>query len=138
MKLSSAIKYILFFFLLAGMSCEENAIVENTFKIGTPTAFRINQLYYSSNEQYTLQINEIGDSRCPEGVVCIWEGEVTLKGQWTVNKNKTPIELHSVVSSLQKEPDGFTFQIIDAKPYPKYGIESKPEDLVVTLLIKTK
>ena len=39
---------------------------------------------------------------------------------------------------MDKQPDGFTIQIVDAKPYPVYGIESKPEDLVVTLLIEKK
>ena len=37
-----------------------------------------------------------------------------------------------------KQPTGYTIQIVDAKPYPKYGIESKPEDMVVTLLIQKK
>jgi len=137
MKPNFVIKYFLIIFLFAGMGCEET-VFDPTFTIGKESTMRINQLYYSSDGQYTLQINEIGDSRCPEGAMCFWQGEITLKGEWTDNKNKTPIELHSVVSSLQKEPDGFTFQIIDAKPSPKLGTESKPENLAVTLLINRK
>jgi hypothetical protein len=137
MKTLSAIKYLLIFFLFAGMGCEETEI-DPAFSVGKESVFQINQLYTSSDGQYTLMIKEISDSRCPEGVVCIWQGEVSLKGEWTSGNNKTAFELHSVLSDQQKVPEGFTMKIVDAKPYPKYGTETKPEDLVVTLLIQKK
>jgi len=135
MKLLSAIKYLVVLLLFAGMGCEET-ILDQTFTVGKESAFRIKQLYTSSDGLYTFQINEIGDSRCPEGAQCFWQGEVSLKGEWTVSYNKTAVELHSVLKDQQKQPDGFTIQIVDAKPYPKFGTDFKPEDLTVTLLIQ--
>jgi hypothetical protein len=137
MKTLSAIKYLLVFLLFAGMGCEE-AIMEQGFTVGKETTFQVNQLYTSANGQYTLKITEVSDSRCPEGVQCIWQGEVTLKGEWTENNSKSTFEIHSVMNDQTKQPTGYTIQIVDAKPYPKYGNESKPEDLVVTLLIQKK
>jgi hypothetical protein len=137
MNPNSVIKCLLIVLLFAGMGCEET-IFDPTFTIGKESAFRMNQIYYSSDGQYSLIINKIGDSRCPEGAMCIWQGEITVNGEWTEKKNKTSIELHSVMNSLQKEPDGFIFQIIDSNPHPKLGTEYKPEDSVVTLLIKKK
>ena len=137
MKLLSALKYVLVLFLFAGMGCED-VITDQTFTIGKESTFRINQLYTSSDGQYTFQITEILDSRCPEGVVCVWAGEVSLKGEWTANKNKTAVELHSVMKAQEKVPDEFTFQIVDAQPYPKFDTDSKPEDLAITLLIQKK
>jgi len=137
MKTLSVLKYLLVFFLLAGMGCEET-IIDQGFTIGRETNFQVNQLFTSANGQYTLKITEVSDSRCPEGVQCIWQGEVTLKGEWTENGNKSSFEIHSVMSDMTKQPTGYTIQIVDAKPYPKYGTESKPEDLVVTLLIQKK
>ena len=137
MKPNSFIKYLMILVLFAGMSCEET-VFDPTFTIGKESAFRINQIYYSSDGTYSFLIKEIIDSRCPEGAECFWSGEITVNGEWTYKKSKTNIELHSVMSALQKEPDGFTFQIIDAKPHPMLGTESKPEDLVLTLLIKRK
>lgn len=134
MKLRSAIKYLVVLFLFAGTSCEET-IIDQTFTIGNESSFRINQIYTSSEGLYTFRITEISDPRCPEGVVCIWQGEVSLKGEWTVNQSKTAVELHTVLKDAEKQPDGFTIEIVDAKPYPKFGTESKPEDLVITLLI---
>ena len=137
MKTLTVLKYLLIFFLFAGMGCEE-AIIDQGFIIGKEERFQINQLYTSANGQYTIKITEVSDSRCPEGVQCIWQGEVTVKGDWTENNNKSSFEIHSVVSNQTKQPTGYTVQIVDAKPYPKYGTESKPEDLVVTLLIQKK
>lgn len=119
------------------MACEEN-VLEQGFTIGKEANFQVNQLYTSANGQYTLKITEVSDSRCTEGVQCIWQGEVTVKGDLTENNNKSTFEIHSVLNDLQKQPDGYTIQLVDAKPYPKYGTESKPEDLVVTLLIQKK
>jgi len=127
----------LIFFLFAGMGCEE-AVIEQGFTIGKEATFQVNQLYTSANGQYTLKITEVSDSRCPEGVQCIWQGEVTLKGEWTENGSKSSFEIHSVMSSMTQQPAGYTIEIVDAKPYPKYGTESKPENLVVTLLIQKK
>jgi len=138
MKLLSALKYLLVLFLFTSMSCEEIIIDNKTFKVGQESNFRIHQLYTSSDELYTLKINEITDSRCPQGVECVWAGEVTIKGEWTASMVKTPFEVHSVVKTNEIQPDGFTIQIVDAKPYPVYGTESKPEDLVVTMLIEKK
>jgi hypothetical protein len=137
MKTLSAIKYLVIFFFFAGMGCEK-AILDQEFTIGKEESFQVNQLYTSDDGQYTLNITEVGDSRCPEGAQCFWQGEVTVKGEWTENTNKSTFEIHSVLSNLTKQPTGYTIQIVDAKPIPKLSSYSKPEDLVVTLLIQKK
>ena len=133
--MKSVIKYLVIFFLFAGMGCEK-AILDQEFTIGKEETFQLNQLYTSDDGQYTLKITYVGDSRCPKGVYCIWGGEVTVKGEMTENGSKSSFEIHSVVSKANKQPEEFTIQIVNAKPYPKFGTESKPEDLVVTLLIQ--
>ncbi|HCY40684.1 MAG TPA: hypothetical protein DHV48_04910 [Prolixibacteraceae bacterium] len=137
MKLNATIKYLMIFFLFAAMGCEETVITSDpVFTVGKVSTFRINQLYTSDNGKNTLIINEISDSRCPEGLACIWQGEVTVKGEWTDSNNKSTFEIHSVVNEQDKSPEGFTIKIADAQPYPKYGTDSKPEDLRVALLIQ--
>ena len=133
--MKSAIKYLVIFFLFAGMGCEK-AILDQKFTIGKEETFQLNQLYTSDDGQYTLKITHVGDSRCPEGAYCFWSGEVTVQGEWTENGSKSTFEIHSVMSKLTKQPTGYTIQIVDAKPIPKLSSYSKPEDLVVTLLIR--
>lgn len=134
MKLFSVFRYVLILLLLAGMGCEET-VLESEFAAGKVSTFRINQLYTTADGQNTLLIKEISDSRCPEGVVCVWAGEVIVKGEWTANNNKSTFEIHSVTDQ-QKQPAGYTIKIVDAQPYPKYGTDSKPENLVISLLIQ--
>jgi len=137
MKRFNVIKYLLILSLFIATGCDE-ITTDQTFTIGKESTFRINELYYSTDRQYAFQINEISDSRCPEGLMCIWSGEISLKGEWSHNGTKTAVELHTVMKDLQKEPEGFKITITDAIPYPKYGSDSKPENLVVTLLIQKK
>jgi hypothetical protein len=137
MKALFHIKYLLVFILFSAFGCEET-ILDQGFTIGREANFQVNQLYTSADGQYTLKITEVSDSRCPEGVVCVWSGEVSVKGEFTESGKKSLFEAHSVVNQQNVQPEGFTMQIVDAKPYPKYGTESKPEDLVVTLLIQKK
>ncbi|MFY9154495.1 MAG: hypothetical protein WAO52_20930 [Prolixibacteraceae bacterium] len=135
MKTLHSLKLFLMLILLTTMSCEE-IILDKSFTFGNESEFRINQLYSTSDGQCTFRITEISDSRCPEGVVCIWAGEVTVKGKWTAYNEQTNVELHSLVKDQEIQPEGYTITIIDAKPYPKYGTETKPEDLVITLKIQ--
>ncbi len=134
MKLHAILKYVLVLLLLAGMGCEKT-VLEPTFTFGKESTFQINQLYTSLDGFYTILISEISDSRCPIGVECIWQGEVSLKGEWTANTNKSTFEVHSEIKSMDKQTTGFVIEIIDVKPYPNMGVVSKPADKVVTLLI---
>jgi len=135
MKTYSFLMFFLILFLFAGTSCEDK-VIDQGFALGREYSLEVNKLYTSEDGQYSLKISEVSDSRCPEGVQCIWQGEVTVKGEWTVIGSKSPFEIHSVIAQSNKQPDGYTIQIVDAKPYPKYGTQSKPEDLIVTLLVK--
>ena len=134
MKFSAVIKFMLILLLFAGTGCEETTI-DPLFKEST---FRINQLYTSSDGIYKFKITDVNDSRCPEGAQCIWAGEVYLKGEWIENKDTTEVELHSLLTDQQKLPEGITMKIMDAKPYPKSGTPTDPEDLELSLLIQKK
>lgn len=134
MKPLRYIKYLLVFFAISLISCEDT-VLDQGFTFGREASFQVNQLYTSADGFYTLKITEVGDSRCPEGVVCVWSGEVTVKGELTERGQKQTFEIHSVVSQQNVQPDGFTVEVVDVKPYPKYGVETKPEDVIVTLLI---
>lgn len=135
MKTITAIKYLMVLFLITTLGCEE-IVLDKTFTLGQESTFRLNELSTSSDGKYTLLITEIQDSRCPEGVQCIWQGEVVVKGEWTATGDKSAFEVHSVVKEQNQQPEGFTIKITDARPYPVYGRENNPENLIVTLLIQ--
>lgn len=128
------IVFLLVFLLITAFGCEKDEQGQQ-FTIGREASFRLHQLYTSTDGQYTLKINTINDSRCPEGVICVWAGEVTITGEVTDSGNKTPFEIHSVVTGSNQQPEGLTLKILDALPYPKQGTVTNPEDMIIVLLI---
>lgn len=135
MKSISMLKILIALLVFTTFSCEDE-VVDKPFVLGFESSFRINHEYVSDDGLYKLIINEITDSRCPEGVNCVWAGEVIIKGEFTDFKKKSSFEIHSAIATQQKQPEGYIMQIIDVRPYPKNGVETKPEDKLITLLIK--
>ena len=69
-----------------------------------------------------LQINfeaVTADSRCPQGVTCIWAGEAKCQTAITLNKTTTPLILTVSGSSLNQTVfEGYTFNF-NLEPYPQ-------------------
>ena len=78
------------------------------------------------------------DSRCPEGVTCIWAGEVTAVV--SVYKDSKLIEDSTLVFSMKNEEDNKKWlasylsdkqkkiKSISVLPYPKEGSKINPEE----------
>lgn len=75
-----------------------------------------------------------GDSRCPQGVVCVWEGnaEVILE----VSKNE--VALNTALDPKEKVVGDYNIQLRDVIPYPKAGEELKPENYSIKIVVSKK
>mgnify|MGYP007134745282 FL=1 len=52
------------------------------------------------------------DSRCPEDVVCVWEGELRVSAVWTDSGgNQTPLDLYWAYHTDPTVLPGGTYQI---------------------------
>lgn len=79
------------------------------------------------------------DSRCPEGVNCIWAGNGKVK--ISVSAPKKPaatLELNTTTTPSSASYEGYDIKLVKLAPYPKHGTEIKPADYVVTLLVTKK
>ena len=76
----------------------------------------------------------VGDSRCPQGVVCVWAGnaEVILE----VLKNE--IALNTILDPKEQVVGDYNIQLRDVLPYPKAGEEIKPEDYSIKIVVNKK
>ena len=89
----------------------------------------------------SLQITwlDLLDSRCAEGVTCVWEGEVTIT--IGVAKNGRDLGEFEITLHAGDEEKAFAsveeyaIRLISVAPYPKDGIETKRSDYVATLEI---
>jgi hypothetical protein len=75
-----------------------------------------------------------GDSRCPQGVECVWEGnaEVILE----VSKNE--ITLNTALDPKEKVVGDYNIQLRDVIPYPKAGEELTPENYSIKIVVSKK
>ena len=81
----------------------------------------------------------VDDSRCPEGVDCIWAGN----GQITLTVRKGTSKSISFELNTTTEPKSFTYQgyeitLVRLAPYPKKDMKIKKGAYVATLLVKKK
>lgn len=100
------------------------------------TEIKITQKKCISRKGFHLQLKSVNDdSRCPEGLNCVWAGEVSITIK--VYKDKKFIEEKTLTfNSKNREENNKWFENYFSKkiksvgvlPYPKDGVEVKPKN----------
>lgn len=113
-----------------------------TVKVETPKI--VNKLQFgktaSFNDVEVKFVELVSDSRCPEGVSCVWAGEVVIKVD--VIKNGKKLETKEMTfNALGKGNDiyvseGLTITGVNISPYPVYGEKIALEDYKMQLFVK--
>lgn len=131
-KLSS-----LLFTSLLFLACNRESITppdQQLPKLDEPFEVKVGQSVLISGEQLRFQFESVpDDSRCPEGVVCIWVGNagVVLKFSDTRDTLNSYLEPHEIVY------DAYTIKLLLLSPYPKYP-QAIPKDSYVAKLVVRK
>jgi|SRR5688572_16609752 hypothetical protein len=76
----------------------------------------------------------VGDSRCPQGVACVWAGNAEV----ILEVSKIEIALNTALDPNEKVVGDYNIQLRDVIPYPKAGEELKPEDYSIKILVSKK
>jgi len=93
-------------------------------------------MFYTSSDSMPLEIKFIkvtGDSRCPEGAVCVWAGEIVA--EILVNKTNTFLTA-SIVSPQKPVYNGKYITILSALPYPNVRTAINPKDYKVEFKVE--
>ena len=81
-------------------------------------------------------LSVIEDSRCPEGVNCIWAGVAKIKIQLRkTGKPAKEFELNTNQMDKSITFEGHTIKLVTLTPYPKSGTAIKPAAYSATLRI---
>ncbi len=78
-----------------------------------------------------------GESRCPIGVVCVWEGDGAVK--LVLQPRTAPAEtctLHTTLEPKSIIAGTSEIRLKELSPYPVYGKEIDPSEYLATLEIK--
>ncbi|MFT5885592.1 MAG: hypothetical protein ACI9IP_002052 [Arcticibacterium sp.] len=115
-------KLIPFVFLLLFGACVSTTDIspnqEISLKAGDESSFVLN------NQKITFKVQEILDSRCPEGVQCIRAGEAIVKFDISIEKeNYSSQEICLQCGEIKDIPDilqlgSHTLQLKEVKPSP--------------------
>jgi len=121
---------ILVFASMSGANLGEAVELQLTFD-------RPAMIEWITGESLQITWMDVLDSRCPEGVTCVWEGEVAITIGVALNGQdlgELDITLHA---GDEEEAYGivgeYFIQLIRVAPYPEDGIETNRSDYAATL-----
>lgn len=81
----------------------------------------------------------VEDSRCPEGVDCIWAGNGKIKLAVRKGNHETVLfELNTMTAPTSVCFQDYEIALVKLAPYPKMGVETKKQNYVATLKVIKK
>ena len=115
------IKYLLVAVVSASViNCSQQNNVTN---IDKPVVLQITKEQKINNQLFITYSDLIEDSRCPKDVDCVWEGlgiaELEIRKDNSIKKIKIATrDFESTNAKQTVELDGYSYKLIDMKPYP--------------------
>jgi hypothetical protein len=119
--------------LLAIVSCNDQE-PESDFIFGNNIELNPGQTIWSNNNQISIKIVQINDSRCPLLYECIWQGEARVKFKLSY-MGVTNFELSTFFNQTDTIQN-LAFKLVEVKPYPISDETIELKDYTVTLEIK--
>ena len=115
----------------SGSQIAVTAVVGEVFTIGVGQSARI------TGEDMVIKFDEVvGDSRCPQGVTCIWEGQASSRVTISYQGADYPMVLTLLGSADETKASFVRYTLTySLKPYPVQGKKISPKDYRLTLTV---
>jgi hypothetical protein len=136
--MTSAILSLLFIFTSALAQPAES--VPKEAALGQEFEIRIGQQVSIKREGLQVSFTTVAeDSRCPEGVKCIWagNGKIVLRLS-KARKRASLIRLNTTLDPKQDDYRGYDVKLVSLSPYPKKDTPIKRKEYVATLVVSRK
>ena len=108
----------------------------NTLKIGEVTELKLGETVENLEFDLSLRAENLNDSRCPIGAVCVWAGNASVEFQLTTKKEKYEFTLDTYNSPIFKNDtviEGIKYQLIDVLPYPNFNEEQSAKTVKIVV-----
>ena len=79
-------------------------------------------------------ISLAGDSRCPQGVLCVWRGNAEV----ILDVSNTEISLNTALEPNERAVGQYTVQLRDVIPYPQAGEQYKSQNYSIKIVVSKK
>lgn len=135
-------KFLFFVFLLSFSSCDNKKAQSEyqSFELDQSFDLNINKTASLDGEKLLILFKDVPeDSRCPDGVDCMWAGKVSVDLAITLNGEAKSIQLtregksKSLVSASVGD---YKILLHGVNPYPKNGVKRNKENYVVVLEVQ--
>lgn len=77
-----------------------------------------------------------GDSRCPIGVTCVWEGDAEVRLHLAAAGAEAEVVLHTALDPRSSVIDGLELKLLDVLPYPLYDTSTDPSETEVVVRVR--
>ena len=126
--------------MLLSVSCSGQTM-EKTADLGQEVNLQLGQTVSIEGEPLKVKFVEIvSDSRCPNGAICIWEGEVVCMIEITYSETmyeKTVIQSGGTQSPAKDVFQEYTFTY-NVLPYPELDRDTKTSEYHLRLVVNKK
>jgi hypothetical protein len=104
----------------------------DTIRIGEEFVLRFGERVSLQNTDLTLVFQDVTeDSRCPEGVVCVWAGNARI----LLGVNQTTVALNTTLDPKQASSGLYMIRLNSLSPYPMIGRTIRKEEYVASLAV---
>ena len=138
--------FLLTCFSLLGYIHHQNVYIADTetsitARLGQAFDIKVGQEASISSQQLTLKFLSVSeDSRCPQGTICMWEGNGKVNIELTsTGQTSYVVELNTAVS-LKSEAtyQDYKISLLDLQPYPSAGSTIQQSEYVATVRVSTE
>ena len=107
-------------------SIDDESFGNVDLKIGETIEIKSGETVCNSQYNLLLRVENVNDSRCPEGVECFWEGNASVEFRLTTKNGEYSFTLDTHQGSAFKNDtiiEGLKYQLRNVLPYPVHGEE---------------
>ncbi len=78
-----------------------------------------NQKRFSQSKLTVKFVSLVEDSRCPQGVDCIWAGNAKIKVEISNGRSRETFEINTNVGARGAQFGGYAINLTELTPYPR-------------------
>jgi hypothetical protein len=138
-SLFASFALVSFFALFSPLFAQQSKKAE-VILLGQEFELKINQEAVIEGEALAVVFESVvEDSRCPEGVDCIWSGNAKIRIRSSKQKHTpAPIELNTDVGPKSSSYLDYEIKLVALKPRPKADKPVQPNEYKAALIITKK
>lgn len=124
-------KLIFIVLLLTVISCQ-NITSSNDPRLGEEFELGYGKQVSLNNRELSIKFEELlEDSRCPEGVACVWAGNAEV----ALQINDQEATLNTYLEPKETNISSYHIALISVSPYPIFTMAFQKEDYIVRLVV---